>query len=612
MRRWRPITWASLALAALVGCSQELAKAPHSTAAVNLPDPVYPWFLKWTDLTNKTPAYLSDGRSGVRFARDGTRLLDGERLSSNSNDEEHVSEIEWFVDDVRLDPTAGTHYSQSLNLRHGVLRTQWEQQVGAKRIKIICLTWSGRESDSLWNFTSDTDAVLSSDGPGVDGLSTELEAGVGKLVGDPVVVASVEAEYGEVFEFGFLAPLGLDPIEISTDIEVDGSVVDDQAIRSMLFYLRQSMGADVPPGPMGLSNDTYKGHIFWDSDMWMFPALALTDPEKSRQIGQFRIDKLAEAKWHANWTLVGHKQTDWRPHVPARFPWESGIDGRDKTEGSTVKGDHQSGGVAWSLDMASALGLVDEDDAMHVGTAVANYYKRRLKNNVDGQAEIRDVTGVDEWFEGDNCLYTNAIADWTIKTYLGEDVNMYYPRDEKGLLAYDGDERLAYKQAAAPLILWPLEREDLVDDPIAFLDLFEGKESPNGPAMSLSVYALIRARYGDADQAYETWRESWKRYTDGNPLMLFSEKPGRPDLTYFLTGAAGCLNAVIYGFIGVRILGEEPEDEAKLKLMNGKWLVVRPNLPKAWKSVTFRGMQVLGKSYDVRCEGRTASITPTD
>ena len=134
--------------------------------------------------------------------------------------------------------------------------------------------------------------------------------------------------------------------------------------------------------------------------------------------------------------------------------------------------------------------MADSDDVEQVGTAVANYYKRRVKRNEDRQSEIRDVTGVDEWFEGDNCLYTNAIADWTIKKYLGEDVNMYYPRDEKGLLAYDGDERRAYKQAAAPLILWPLEREDLVDNPIAFLDLFEGKEAPNGPVQNLQKWVL--------------------------------------------------------------------------------------------------------------------------
>ncbi|MCH7944515.1 MAG: hypothetical protein IIC73_00655 [Armatimonadetes bacterium] len=406
----------------------------------------------------------------------------------------------------------------------------------------------------------------------------------------------------------------------TSDIELDGPDGDEQAIRSMLFYLRTSAGSHTT-GPMGLSNDVYDGHVFWDADVWMFPALALIAPDAARAITRYR---LLTAEVHQGGYVVADPSDsaeqlrfiarfDYEINLtdePLRYPWESDYFGRDVTEGPTFNEDHVSGDVAWSMDMADALGFTDR--ANDVGKAVATYYMQRLVVNKNGQAEIRDVTGVDEWFEGDNCLYTNAIADWTIKKYLGEDVNMYYPRDSQGLLAYDGDPRRAYQQAAAPLILWPLEREDLVEDPIAFLDLFEGKEAPNGPAMSLSVYALIRARYGDADHAYETWRESWKKYTDGNPLMLFSEKPGRPDLTYFLTGAAGCLNAVIYGFIGVRILDEEPEDEAKLELMNGKWLVVRPNLPKAWKSVTFKGMQVLGKRYDVHCVGRTATITPTD
>ena len=59
-----------------------------------------------------------------------------------------------------------------------------------------------------------------------------------------------------------------------------------------------------------------------------------------------------------------------------------------------------------------------------------------------------------------------------------------YPRNEKGeLVAYDGDTEKAYQQAAAALILWPLEREDLVDDPIKFIERFEGKEAPTGPIM---------------------------------------------------------------------------------------------------------------------------------
>jgi trehalose/maltose hydrolase-like predicted phosphorylase len=258
--------------------------------------------------------------------------------------------------------------------------------------------------------------------------------------------------------------------------------------------------------------------------------------------------------------------------------------------------------------LASDLGLVDYASVSDIGSAVASYYMLRSVESQRGR-EIRNVVTVDEWVEADNCLFTNALAEWVVKTYSDAPRRFALPRDSNGdLVAYDDDPLRAYKQASAPLVLWPLERDDLTKDPIEFLERFEGKESPNGPAMSLSVYALIRARYGDADAALQTWRESWKRYTDKD--LLFQEEPGREDLTYFNTGAAGCLNAVVYGFIGARVVSQPKPNDAKIEIENGKWLVFRPNLPRAWRKVTFKNLRVLNETYDVVCEGRFARIEP--
>ncbi len=404
----------------------------------------------------------------------------------------------------------------------------------------------------------------------------------------------------------------------STDIVIDGPAEDQQAVRSFIYYLRQNVAED-SLGPFGKTNEKYKGRVFWDADVWVFPALALIDTELARAIPEFRI---ATSSYSQVVTCreLGGKYTKEADRIsvmssnfvdaslPLKFAWEVDSIGFDSINAQTGKQEHVSGGVVWGLRLADDLGLASHSRTDGIGRAVAHYYAARSSSN-ESVREIKNVVSVDEWFEGDNCLYTNAIASWVISTYFVDNVRFKLPRNAKGeLVAYEGDAERAYQQAAAPLILWPLEREDLVDDPIAFLDRFEGKEAPAGPAMSLSVYALIRARYGDADRAHKTWQESWKKYTDGNPLLLFSEKPGRKDLTYFNTGAAGCLNAVIYGFIGARIVDDASKDSAKIALSNGRWLVFRPNLPAAWKKVTFKGMQVLGKSYTVVCEGRQAEV----
>jgi trehalose/maltose hydrolase-like predicted phosphorylase len=397
--------------------------------------------------------------------------------------------------------------------------------------------------------------------------------------------------------------------EWETDVVIDGPQSDQDAVRSFIYYLRRNEGLD----PFGGTNDRYKGRVFWDADVWVFPALALIDPELARKIPEFRLRTAANAQLNflrsSRDGFADVAQTTWEvdPHLPLRYPWESDANGNDVTEGPTKNEEHVSADVAWGLNLAMDLGLADPEQVYNAGAAIGFYYQERAFHDSEA-VEIRNVTSVDEWHAGDNCLYTNAVAQWVGDWFLTQGSDYYWPRNSKGeLVAYEGDTEKAYQQAAAALILWPLEREDLVDDPIAFIERFEGKEAPTGPAMSKSMYALIRARYGDADAALQKWRDSWKTYTTDD--LQFCEKAGRTDLTYFNTGAAGCLNAVIYGFIGARIVEDASKDHAKIALKNGRWLVFRPNLPREWKRVTFKGMTVMGNKYDVVCEGRTATVT---
>lgn len=691
MKLWKRISWASVALLALAGCSPE--PVPTLATVTDSEEDVDPWVLTCTDPTNETPAFISNGRVGVRIARDGSSYgPDGDlplfhRYAYPINGDEAIIPLDspyrlkWYVNGTRLEPPVGSEYEQTLDVRENVLVTKWSQVVDDLSVHIraeAAIHPSIENLVGVWSIEVDgeaevvceieqpqkTDQIFMVDRirlKAPDAMESDRDAGRFKWTAtkdDPIrfsisydldinsdAILSRRLNADIHGQWNFHKPTVAITIgearqhwgeSWGVDIRIDGPRTDQRAVRSMVHYLRTSTSDGVMGvSPMGLSGDTYKGHVFWDMDVWALPALVLLEPDVATAFARYRTNLphgYSPPGWWSrsfyDWRKDGYPTGDGSSHEPQsdltalardivalKIAWESSATTDETASGPSRFQEHVSGDSLWAAQVADDLGLLQDQQVVSIndlGQSVAAYYLSRMSTRPDGATEIRNVTGVDEWFEGDNCLYTNAIADWTIKRYLGEDVNMYYPRDEKGLLAYDGDERMAYKQAAAPLILWPLEREDLVEDPIAFLDLFEGKEAPNGPAMSLSVYALIRARYGDADHAYETWRESWKKYTDGNPLMLFSEKPGRPDLTYFLTGAAGCLNAVIYGFIGVRIVDEEPPEEAKLKIMNGKWLVVRPNLPKAWKSVTFKGMQVLGKRYDVHCVGRTATITPTD
>jgi trehalose/maltose hydrolase-like predicted phosphorylase len=129
--------------------------------------------------------------------------------------------------------------------------------------------------------------------------------------------------------------------------------------------------------------------------------------------------------------------------------------------------------------------------------------------------------------------------------------------------------------------------------------------------MTDSVHALIEARLGQADEAYETWRKSWREFTN-HPMMLFSEKR-RKEVTYFTTGAGGCLQTVLFGFAGLRIDTKAQEGSKwTVPLKNGRVLSCKPNMPKAWKSMTIRGLKVLGKSYTLRIGGDGSVVVSSE
>jgi len=81
------------------------------------------------------------------------------------------------------------------------------------------------------------------------------------------------------------------------DIEIEGNMQEQQAVRFSLFHLRQgnpekgnrSIGAN------GLTGDGYSGHVFWDTEMYMLPAYIYTQPETVRPLLEYRYSILDDA-----------------------------------------------------------------------------------------------------------------------------------------------------------------------------------------------------------------------------------------------------------------------------------------------------------------------------
>ncbi len=95
------------------------------------------------------------------------------------------------------------------------------------------------------------------------------------------------------------------------------------------------------------------------------------------------------------------------------------------------------------------------------------------------------------------------------------------------------------------------DRESLLRD----LAYYESRIDPkNGPAMSYSVFVIQYARLGMTDKAMEMFRRCY-RPNLRPPFGVFTET-ATSDNPYFLTGAGGMLQAVLFGFGGLEITDE--------------------------------------------------------
>ena len=76
-----------------------------------------------------------------------------------------------------------------------------------------------------------------------------------------------------------------------SDIVIEGDDQSQQDIHSMLYHLYSFVreGTDMSPSPMGLSGLGYNGHVFWDTELWMYPSILVLHPEMAKSLVEYRL-----------------------------------------------------------------------------------------------------------------------------------------------------------------------------------------------------------------------------------------------------------------------------------------------------------------------------------
>lgn len=244
-------------------------------------------------------------------------------------------------------------------------------------------------------------------------------------------------------------------------VEIEGPAYDQLLIRFAQYHMQLMTPAHdnrMNIGAKGFSGEGYKGHTFWDTEIFLLPYFIFSMPEVARSLEEYRYLSLPGA----------HEKARRNGCEGAQFPWESAwLDdgevtpeymGTDIVTGQLIK--VWSGFIEIHITADVAFGAWqyyictgDQDFMDRYGYELildcAKFWASRLEDGEDGLLHINDVVGPDEYKEhvNDNA-FTNYMAKWTIDKALEYAEQL---REEKPRLFRALDEKLGLE---ALLPLW--------------------------------------------------------------------------------------------------------------------------------------------------------------
>jgi trehalose/maltose hydrolase-like predicted phosphorylase len=407
----------------------------------------------------------------------------------------------------------------------------------------------------------------------------------------------------------------------TADIRIEGDDELQRLVRFTLFHLMGSAAetGEAAVGARGLTGPGYRGHVFWDGDVFVLPFLAATNPAAARAMLEYRLRRLDPARAAA--AALGH--------AGARFPWESAGAGVDVTPshahdhaGNVVAirtgelEEHVTADVAWAAacyvdwsgDSAFAAGPGRE-----LFTETARYWASRIRVDRQGRGHIYGVIGPDEYHEPvDDNAFTNVMARWNLRR--GAEIGYGSVPDvereswlELATALVDGydPETQLYEQFAGFNRLEPLIVADIAPHRPIAADLLFGHErtrgaqvlkqadvlmlhhlvpeevekaslEPNlayyeprtahGSSLSPAIHAALFARAGRLGPAVEAFRLACRIDVD--------DLTGTTAGGVHLATMGGIWQALVFGFAGVRA--------------SGQGLELDPHLPEAWDALELR------------------------
>jgi len=239
--------------------------------------------------------------------------------------------------------------------------------------------------------------------------------------GDPIVRAeALENEYAQASAIALLdehAAVWATRWE-RANIEIEGAPKIERALRFGMYHL---LGAVHPTdsrtsiGARALSGQAYRGHIFWDTEIFMHPFYTHVWPEAARTLLHYRHRTLDGARRKAQ--NLGYRG--------ALYAWESADTGDETTPPmaltpygelipilSGLEEHHISADVAyaiWAYVRATGDDEMLRGEGAEMLIETARFWASRVSVKSDGKFHIDRVIGPDEYHESIN---DNAFTNW--------------------------------------------------------------------------------------------------------------------------------------------------------------------------------------------------------
>jgi alpha,alpha-trehalose phosphorylase len=226
------------------------------------------------------------------------------------------------------------------------------------------------------------------------------------------------------------------------DVEIDGDVEIQQAVRFGLFHVLQAAarGEERPVPAKGLTGPGYDGHTFWDTEAFVLPALMLTAPDAAASALRWRHSILDTARQRA--AQLGFDG--------AAFPWRT-IAGPECSSywPAGTAAFHISADIAYAA--ATYVDLTGDEEfergpGMDLLVQTARLWRSLGHHDSEGRFHLDGVTGPDEYSAiADDNVYTNLMAQRNLEAAAA--VAEKYP-DRARELDVDSEESAGWRDAA--------------------------------------------------------------------------------------------------------------------------------------------------------------------